>query len=42
MMMNILFSAYAIAGGARYRSADFELWQEYIGVTWLNSEEYEA
>ncbi|MEC4726635.1 hypothetical protein HWQ46_13860 [Shewanella sp. D64] len=29
-------------GGARYRSADFELWQEYIGVTWLNSEEYEA
>lgn len=29
-------------GGGRYRSADFELWEEYIGVTWINSEEYEA
>lgn len=29
-------------GGERYRSADFELWEEYIGVTWINSEEYEA
>jgi hypothetical protein len=26
----------------RYRSADFETWEEYIGVTWKNGEEYEA
>lgn len=29
-------------GRQRYRSADFKLWEEYIGVTWINSEEYEA
>lgn len=29
-------------GGGRYRSADFEQWEEHIGVTWINSEEYEA
>lgn len=28
--------------GERYRSADFESWQEYIGVTWVEGEEYEA
>ena len=28
--------------GERYRSADFTSWQQYIGVTWVNSEEYEA
>jgi len=28
--------------GERYRSKDFENWEEYIGVTWRNSEEYEA
>lgn len=28
--------------GERYRSADFKSWEEYIGVTWVNSEEYEA
>ncbi len=26
----------------RYRSADFKSWQEYIGVTWVNGDEYEA
>ncbi len=35
------FGAGGCAGG-RYRSADFELWEEYIGVTWINSEEHEA
>lgn len=33
------------AGGCaveRYRSADMENWEEYIGVTWINGEEYEA
>ncbi|MEI8611762.1 hypothetical protein P4S70_24000 [Enterovibrio sp. Hal110] len=33
------------AGGCaveRYRSADFEHWEEHIGVTWINGEEYEA
>jgi hypothetical protein len=29
-------------GGGRYRSSDFKLWEEYIGVTWINREEYEA
>lgn len=28
--------------GERFRSKDFTTWQEYIGVTWRNSEEYEA
>ncbi len=28
--------------GERYRSADFKTWEEYIGVTWVDSEEYEA
>lgn len=28
--------------GERYRSADFTSWEEYIGVTWVNGEEYEA
>ncbi len=28
--------------GERFRSADFKSWEEYIGVTWVNSEEYEA
>lgn len=35
-------SLVTCCGGGRYRSADFELWEEYIGVTWINSEEYEA
>lgn len=26
----------------RYRSADFKSWEEYIGVSWLDSEKYEA
>ena len=26
----------------RYRSKDFMSWEQYIGVTWINSEEYEA
>ncbi|PMN94298.1 hypothetical protein [Enterovibrio norvegicus] len=33
------------AGGCaveRYRSADFAHWEEHIGVTWINGEEYEA
>ncbi|MEH6395216.1 hypothetical protein [Pseudoalteromonas sp.] len=33
------------AGGCaeeRYRTRDFEHWQEYIGITWLNGEEYQA
>ena len=29
-------------GGESYRSADFENWEEHIGVTWINGEEYEA
>ena len=29
-------------GGGRYRSSDFKLWEEHFGVTWINSEEYEA
>jgi hypothetical protein len=28
--------------GERYRSADFISWEQYIGITWLDSEEYEA
>lgn len=28
--------------GELYRSSDFKSWEEYIGVTWINSEEYEA
>jgi len=28
--------------GERYRSKDLTSWEEYIGVTWLKSEEYEA
>lgn len=28
--------------GERFRSADFESWEEYIGVTWVKGEEYEA
>jgi len=28
--------------GERYRSKDFETWEEYIGITWVDSEEYEA
>jgi hypothetical protein len=28
--------------GERYRSADFKSWEQYIGITWLESEEYEA
>jgi hypothetical protein len=28
--------------GELYRSADFKSWEEYIGVTWVNGEEYEA
>jgi len=28
--------------GERYRSKDFINWEEYIGITWRNSEEYEA
>ncbi|MGJ8483147.1 hypothetical protein ACSFVZ_03875 [Pseudoalteromonas sp. SYSU M81236] len=33
------------AGGCgleRYRSKDFQHWQEYIGITWVNNEQYEA
>ena len=33
------------AGGCgveKYRTKDFENWQEYIGITWLDSEQYEA
>ena len=26
----------------RYRSKDFKSWEQYIGVTWRNNEEYEA
>ena len=28
--------------GERFRSADFESWEEYIGVTWVKGEEHEA
>ncbi|XQW83413.1 hypothetical protein ACOYR1_09575 [Thalassotalea piscium] len=28
--------------GERYRSANFSVWEEYIGVTWIKGEEYEA
>ncbi len=28
--------------GERYRSADFENWEEYIGITWIEGEKYEA
>lgn len=36
--------AFATGGcsGGRYRSADFEHWQEDIGITWIKGEEYEA
>ncbi|WP_065979331.1 hypothetical protein [Pseudoalteromonas lipolytica] len=33
------------AGGCgveKYRSKNFEHWQEYIGITWRNGEQYEA
>lgn len=35
------FAAGGCAGG-RYRSADLEHWEEYIGVTWIKREQYEA
>lgn len=28
--------------GERYRSKDFTSWEQYIGITWINSEEYTA
>lgn len=28
--------------GERYRSTNFKIWEEYIGVTWVEGEEYEA
>ncbi len=28
--------------GELYRSADFKSWEEHIGVSWINGEEYEA
>lgn len=28
--------------GERYRSADLEIWEQYIGVSWVDGEEYEA
>lgn len=28
--------------GERYRSADLASWEEYIGVSWINGEQYEA
>ena len=28
--------------GERYRSRNFKSWEEYIGVTWVKGEEYEA
>ena len=29
-------------GGEKYRTKDFENWQEYIGITWHGNEQYEA
>lgn len=29
-------------GGGRYRSADDINWEEYIGITWIKGEQYEA
>lgn len=29
-------------GRGRYRSMDYENWEEDIGITWINGEEYEA
>ena len=44
IILNVCEMSFGAGGcsGGRYRSADFELWEEYIGVTWINSEEYEA
>ena len=28
--------------GERYRSENFTDWEEYIGITWVDGEEYEA
>lgn len=28
--------------GEKYRSSDFKSWEEYIGITWVDNEEYEA
>ena len=44
MMLDVCQSTFA-AGSCnfeQYRSADFENWQEYIGVTWRKGEQYEA
>ena len=40
-MCRITFGAGG-CGSEQYRSSDLENWQEYIGITWRNSEEYEA
>jgi len=40
-MCRVAFSAGG-CGDERYRSQDFENWQEYIGITWKNNEKYDA
>ncbi|MDD1795023.1 hypothetical protein LRP50_17985 [Enterovibrio sp. ZSDZ42] len=44
LILSVCQMAFGAGGCAveRYRSADFKHWEEHIGVTWINGEEYEA
>lgn len=44
IIFNVCEIAYGAGGcgGGRYRSKDNKNWEEYIGVTWLKGEQYEA
>ncbi len=44
LILNVCQVPFAAGGcaGGRYRSADLEHWEEYIGVTWIKREQYEA
>ncbi|PML77270.1 hypothetical protein [Enterovibrio norvegicus] len=44
IILSVCHMSFGAGGCAveRYRSADFAHWEEHIGVTWINGEEYEA
>ncbi|WP_028023340.1 hypothetical protein [Enterovibrio calviensis] len=44
IILSVCQMAFGAGGCAveRYRSADLQHWEEHIGVTWIDGEEYEA
>ncbi len=44
LILSVCQTTFGAGGCAveHYRSADYEHWEEYIGVTWINGEQYSA